>query len=457
MALNLPTTPIATRVGDVPAVLRTPDDVAAAEQLLDAYEVSKRDAAFIRRAAEKEGQSYLMLRGPNFRVVFDHFILASYQKTVEEVVLPSYTRGQSVLEIFGRRVKQVMVEIDLIESSTRLQVTRGGISGYVGQGVRAFADLYNDYFRGSRAVKKDAIVVLSVKGKRDFGYVSSLTFERNSGNDHHVRANLAIWIPDDGVDNIVGARLAQKLLEESATARLPASDTPGKNEPPDELTPENLPLREDYASRFTDDGEIQNRATFQVLDRFGNQLFKYDNMYVTQVADVDSEKVQYEVSSPSVTKAWFYGRHLKALSISAVLFDLEQQEEAEYPQAQLDLFEHLYETYLRAPQVAHHRYQVRLFVRGHRYEGLISNYSLGLASDDDNIGAVSFTFMVLDENPLAQRLPRVISEDVDLGPATFSRETVDELRKHGELPRFPQRNFLPGSSESDVVRRTGLA
>ena len=122
MALILPTTPIVTRVGSTPSF-------AAADAIVNqALEIERdrRDAVFIRRAKEKEGRAYLMVRGSDFRVIFDHFILASYQKSVEEVVMPNYTRGQTTLEIFGQRLKQVTLEIDLIESSTQLQFTANG-------------------------------------------------------------------------------------------------------------------------------------------------------------------------------------------------------------------------------------------------------------------------------------------------------------------------------------------
>ena len=455
MALNLPTVPIANRVGFVPDFQLSPEEVEAGQQSYQDYIADiRRDAVYLRRAEEKEGQSYLMLKGNNFRVVFDHFILASYQKTVEEVVMPNYTRGQAIIETFGRRIKQVTVEIDLIESSTSLRLEGNNLRGYVGQGVRAFTELYDTHFRGSRAVKKDALVILSVKGRHTIGYVTSLAFERNSSNDHHVRAAINIWIPDE-IESIVGANLAKILIDNAATARIPSRDNPGNGQVPEEVNLGNLPLRVDYGSRFTEDGPDQNKSTILVYDRFGHLILNFDNMYVTQVADMDSEKVQYEVTSPSVTKAWFYDRHLKALSISSVMFDLVQQDGTTVPQGQLELFEYLYDHYLRAPQVAHHRYRVELFVRGHQYTGFISNYSLGLASDDDNVGAVSFTFMVLDENPLGPRLPHVVvpGSDIDWGPATFSRETVEELDRQGEIPYEPVYTLDPGST-SDVVLRT---
>lgn len=450
MALNLPAVPIATRVGAQPASAQSSVDN---EEAPDTTENDKHDLVYVRRAAEKEGRSYLMVRAPGFRVIFDHFILASFQKSVEEVVLPNYTRGQTTLEVFGQRIQQVTVELDMIESSSRLQSAVGGLIGYVGQGVRTLSYLYDNYFRGSRLVKKGAIAVLSVKGRQNFGYITNMAFERSSGNDHHVRLTLGMWIPADGVSNVVGARLAQILIANAGAVSLPSDIVSLDSPPREEVDVDEVPDRLNYGSRFADEGELQNRATVIIRDKDDRLILKYDAMYVTQVGDVDSEKVQYETSSHSLNKAWFYGRHLKALSVSAILFDLEQQESAEYPQDQLALFEYLYDHYMRGPQVGHHRYKIQFYVRGHMYEGMMTNYSLGLASDDDNIGAVSFTFLVLGEDPLVDRLPKVFDVDLDLGPATFSRETVEELRDQGDLPR---RAVLLDGPQSEVVRRTGL-
>ena len=429
MALTLPTTPIVTRVGDNSSFAAAS---AAVEQAVTLEERDRRDAVYIRRAKEKEGRAYLMVRGIDFRVILDHFILASYQKSVEEVVMPNYTRGQTTLEIFGQRLKQVTLEIDLIESSTELRFDDGGVTGYVGQGVREFVRQYNEYFRGSRLVKKDAIAILSVKGKRDFGYVTSLAFQRMSSNDYHVRAQIGFWVPADAEDNAIGYKLATQLIDRAGAAFLPGTSS-SNAEAPTTISLEELPSREAFAARFFPDEEELNRVTILVRDKDDQLILKYDNMYVTQVVDVDTEKVQFEISSHTLTKAWFYGRHLKALSVSAVLFDLEQQETAEYPQAQMELFEYLYDHYLRAPQVGHHRYKIQMFVRGHMYEGMLANYSLGLAADDGNIGAVSFTFFVVEEDTMLNVLPTVMNGDVNFGPPTFTKETVDELRSQGEI------------------------
>lgn len=203
------------------------------------------------------------------------------------------------------------------------------------------------------------------------------------------------------------------------------------------LSTQAVPERSSFLFGFTDGPEDQERLRIELYLQNGERLFRYDQMIVQQVSDMDVEKVQFEISSHGLIKGLFFNRNVKAISISAILVDLVQEEvdqESLVVHDQLTLFEYLYRRYFRASQVARHKYRLELTVRGHTYTGLMVNSIFGLAADDDTIGAVSFTFLVLDEEIEIPETPEVFAGDSSAGPATFSRETVEELEHEGDIP-----------------------
>jgi len=204
------------------------------------------------------------------------------------------------------------------------------------------------------------------------------------------------------------------------------------------LSTQALPERSSFLFGFTDGPSDKERLRLELYLQNGERLFRYDQMIVQQVSDMDVEKVQFEISSHGLIKGLFFNRNVKAVSISAVLTDLVQDEvdqESLVVHDQLSLFEYLYRRYFRASQVARHKYQLEMTVRGHTYIGLMANAIFGLASDDDTIGAVSFTYLVLDEQLEIPETPEVFAGDTSAGPATFSRETAEELEHEGDIPQ----------------------
>lgn len=203
------------------------------------------------------------------------------------------------------------------------------------------------------------------------------------------------------------------------------------------IDPDAMPLAKQRLFGFEDGEDELERLRIELFLETGPRLFRYDQMLVQQVSDLDVEKAQFDISSHGLTKAFFFNRNLKAISVSAVLMDLEQEEVNEdslVVHDQLTLFEYLYHRYLRAPQVARHKYRLELTIRDHTYVGLMTNVILGLASDDDTIGAASFTFFVVEEQYNLVENPETGRNGVSVGPALYTKETADDLEERGDIP-----------------------
>ncbi len=221
------------------------------------------------------------------------------------------------------------------------------------------------------------------------------------------------------------------------------------------LSPTNLPRRSEFLYTPAENVEPDvERLRIELFTEAGNRLFLFDNMLVQQVSDLDVEKLQFDISAHGLTKGIFFDRNVKALSVSAIIYDLEQGDDSRVIQNQLALFEYLYTRYLRAPQAVKHRYEVRLTVQQHQYTGVMTNVIIALASDDDNVGAVSFTFMVIDEDVDLDVLPTVATSDgTRLGPATFSVDTYNDMVARGDVgEESVEANAVPDTSSRALGR-----
>jgi len=171
----------------------------------------------IRRAEEKEGANYLVYFEGAKRVIFDQFLISSWQKNVNDIAVPQYTRGQPVIEVFGSGQVLVQVELKLFDSRTTvefLDANRG--TGYVGSSIKEFVKNYDRYFRGSAGAKKDAFAALNVKGRRDYGYLTQFAFDRVSPNDYEITCSFSFWSFFSEIDD-VGKTLAEALIARTAS------------------------------------------------------------------------------------------------------------------------------------------------------------------------------------------------------------------------------------------------
>ncbi len=172
-------------------------------------------SSVILRSPEKEGANYLEFFLPNRRIVFDQFIVANWQKNIDEVVVPNYTRGQPVIETFGRGRTLINVTMSLVDAAITVYTGSTPARGYVGSSIREFVRQYDRYFRGSASVEHDAYSALTIKGRRDYGYVTQLAFDRTSLNDIDVKATFTFWSFEQD-DNHEGQELAEKLIDETS-------------------------------------------------------------------------------------------------------------------------------------------------------------------------------------------------------------------------------------------------
>lgn len=176
-----------------------------------------RDDDVIRRAEEKHGPNYLVYVRGNRRVVFDQFLLSTWQKTIDEVAVPNYTRGQPLVEVFGTGRIMIEAQIRLFDSRTNIFFQSPDQStGYVGSSVREFTRLYDRYFRGSAATKDEGYIILNVKGRRDYGYVTQMAFDRMSPNDYDISASFSFWSFLSERED-VGKALADALIAKTST------------------------------------------------------------------------------------------------------------------------------------------------------------------------------------------------------------------------------------------------
>lgn len=433
---------------DVPAISSTLTNIARSGPAPTEKGGVEPAANMYLAAKSKELPNYIVFVEPGKPDrLFDLFILSSYKKSYEEIVQPSFTRGQPILEVFSKGLTQVQVELQFVESSAPNDTSANQVQG---QSLKVFLEEYSQRLRASMSAKKGAFVILCVKGRKDFGYITTLGFDRSSATDHMVRASIGMWVFDQQ-DSGVGREQARLLLAAAASGsevRSPAAFYPE----PDSTIPVSAILsRSQYGAHFADNGREVEHVRLEIFDATRkNKLFRYDEMIVAQVSDIDSEKAQLEVSSHGLNKGWFYNRNLKVLSVSFVLMDL-QPGETDGPgniHAQLETFEYLYRRYLRGSQAVFNRLRIELHVRGDIYVGFLTHLSIGLASDSDTIATVAFSFMVTEHTVLAPKAPTVMDGDKDLGPAHFSKETLAAV-----LPTTSKPGLI-GPSTSPVVNKS---
>lgn len=432
---------------DVPAISSTLTDIARSGPV--EQDTSEPAESSYLTAKSKERPNYIVFVEPGKpNRLFDLFVLSSYKKSYEEIVQPSFTRGQPILEVFSKGLTQVQIELQFVESSAPSDTSVNQVQG---QSLKVFLEEYSQRLRASATAKKGAYVILCLKGRKDFGYITSVGFDRTSAIDHLVRASVGFWVFGQEESSVAKEQVALLFKEarsptkiESAAVFYPSSDS--------SIPVSSVPSRSLYASQFADTGREAEHVKLEIYDVAGNKLFRYDEMIVAQVSDIDSEKAQLEVSSHGMNKGWFYNRNLKVLAVSLILMDLQPGVE-DGPgniHSQLDTFEHLYRRYLRGSQAVFNRLRVELHVRGDIYVGFFTHLSVGLASDNDTIATLAFSFMVTEHIISAPTAPTVMDGGTSLGPAHFSMETLKDYN-----PLLVEKS-IAGPSTSPVVNKARI-
>jgi hypothetical protein len=186
---------------------------------------------------------------------------------------------------------------------------------------------------------------------------------------------------------------------------------------------------------------VENGLVSRDVPEVFRLIYRFTNMLVQSVSQVDAERTQYLLSSNDTVKLYTFDRAITVIALQAVLIDgkipdkeLPKNAPPQYRQDGYEQFMWLYEHELRMNASVRKNRRIVLRTKNFDHEILVTNYHDGFASEGEWMVMASLEFIVLSSQLLGMGPSSIIGKGTGGKDilSTASRELLYRLTIEGE-------------------------